>query len=139
MMYLIDFAGTLFDTAAYERTKGDPISYLYPDAAAFLREKENGVLIVTAMDKERDSAFVQEVLSGIPRMSVMYTNGKLKGEYLAPYIDLYGQAPVFVDDSVDQLASMTQHCPNVQSFEMRRDGKEGDGRWPVIRAFSELP
>lgn len=138
-MYLVDFAGTLFDTAAYEHRKGDPALFLYPDGATFLREKENSVLIVTAMDKERDSEFVQNTLSGIPRMSVMYTNGKLKGEYLAPYISMYGQAPVFVDDSVDHLVSMALHCPNVQLFEMRRDGREGDGRWPVVHTLGELP
>lgn len=139
MMYLVDFAGTLFDIEAYEREKGDPSRYLYPDAATFLREKENSVLIVTAMDKERDEEFVQNALAGIPRMSVMYTSGKPKGEFLAPYIGMYGASPVFVDVSVDQLASMALHCPQTQLFEMRRDAREGDGRWPVVRSFPELP
>lgn len=139
MMYLIDFAGTLFDMKAYERERGDPARFLYPDAATFLREKENGVIIVTSMDKERDGMFMQSALAGIPRMSVMYTGGRLKGEFLAPYISMYGASPVFVDDSVDQLASMALHCPQAQLFEMRRDTREEDGRWTVVRSFPELP
>lgn len=138
-MYLLDFAGTLFNLDAYERAGEEPSRFLYQDAAAFLREKENSALIVTAMDKAADSALVEQALSGIPRMSVMYTSGKRKGEYLAPYISMYGQAPVFVDDSPSQLASMALHCPEVRLFEIRRDDHAGDGRWPVIRSLTELP
>lgn len=139
MLYLVDFAGTLFDIDAYRREKGDPAHFMYSDAATFLREKENSVFIITSMNKEQHGEFIQSALSGIPRMSVMYTNGKLKGEFIAPYISMYGESPVFVDDSIDQIASMALHCPRVQLFEMRRDTAMGDGRWPVVRNFSQLP
>lgn len=149
MMYLVDFAGTLFDLSAftaYERTRGqgpyvpgELSPFLYQDAAAFLMDKGNSVIIVTAADKVADADFMTSALHGIPRMSVMYTSGKLKGEHLAPYISMYGSSPVFVDDSIEHLASMAQHCPQAQLFEMRRDGGAGDGRWPVITRLSELP
>ena len=149
MMYLVDFYGTLFNAQAfeeYERIEGPgPYApgalsqFLYQDAAAFLREKENSVLVVTSMDKAYGEQLIENALHGIPRMSVMYTNGTLKGEHLAPYIGLYGASPVFVDDSIDQLASMALHCPTAQLFEMRRDDQMGDGRWPVVHTFSQLP
>jgi len=150
MMYLVDFAGTLFNLTsfeAYERARdhampyapGELSQFLYPDTHGFLLDKGNSVIIVTAADKEADANFMQSALHGIPRMSVMYTNGKLKGEHLAPYIGMYGQAPVFVDDSSDHLASMEQRCPGVQLFQMCRDGSEGDGRWTVVHALAELP
>lgn len=149
MMYLIDFAGTLFDIEAceaYERARtpgsfapGELSQFLYPDAVSFLREKENSVIIVTAADKVADADFIQSALHGIPRTSVMYTNGLLKGEYLAPHISMYGSSPVFVDDSPNHLASMAMHCPNVQLYEMRRDQKSGSGPYPVIHTLSELP
>jgi hypothetical protein len=150
MMYLVDFAGTLFDIDAfdvYARTRtpntlftpGELSRFLYGDAASFLFDKGNSVIIVTAADKVTDANFMESALHGIPRTSVMYTNGTLKGEHLAPYIGMYGQAPVFVDDSTAHLASMELHCPNVQLFEMRRDGRKGNGRWPVVHTLGELP
>lgn len=149
MMYLVDFAGTLFDErsfATYDRTRtsgtpyapGELARFLYPDASAFLREKENSAIIVTAMDKEQDADLIKSALACIPRTSVMYTSGVLKGDFLAPYISLYGSSPVFIDDSASHLASMVQHCPQARLVEMRRDGQEGDGRWPVARSFAEL-
>lgn len=149
-MYLVDFAGTLFDLAsfeAYERTRTPRTSYepgelsrfLYPDARGFLLDKGNAVIIVTAADQSADAAFMQSALYGIPRIAVMYTNGKLKGEFLAPYIGMYGQTPVFVDDSAAHVASMETSCPSVQLFQMCRGEIEGDGRWPIVRSLAELP
>jgi hypothetical protein len=150
MRYLIDFSDTLFDYEAFRsyqsrRATADPFApgelaeFLYPDARSFLIEKGNSSLIITLMTKETDSHLIMSALAGIPRMSVMYTAGKLKGEFLAPYISLYGEAPVFADDSPAQLSSMALHCPETQLFEVRRDGGAGDGRWPVIRTLAELP
>ncbi len=143
-MYLLDFAGTLFDFAAfeeYDRSRssgpympGELSRFLYPDARSFLIEKGNSAMIVTAADKIADANFMQSALDGIPRIAVMYTNGVLKGAFLAPYISMYGTSPIFIDDSPSHLASMTQECPQAQLFEMRRDG-----RWPVIHALAELP
>lgn len=148
MMYLIDFFGTIFNDRAFNAASGSRASYepgelaafLYPDAATFLREKENSAMIITSGCKEREGSLVQSALHGIPRTSVIYTEGRLKGEYLAPFIDLYGASPIFVDDSPEQLASMATSCPKVQLFQLCRiPEKKGDGRWQVVRTLSELP
>lgn len=147
-MYLLDFAGTLFDLASFEMyarpsdgpyAPGELSRFLYPDARSFLMEKGNSAMIVTAADKVADANFMQSALEGIPRIAVMYTNGVLKGDFLAPYIGMYGASPIFVDDSVSHLESMAEQCPQVRLYEMRRDGGAGDGRWPVIHALAELP
>lgn len=149
-MYLLDFYGTLFDGVTYEaylktRTSTEPYApgelsqFLYEDAARFLREKENSAMIVTSASKEADALMVQSALHGIPRTSVMYTNGVLKGQYLAPYISMYGATPVFVDDSTNHLASMETFCPDVQLFLMCRTKDAHSTRWPIIHSLSELP
>lgn len=148
MMYLVDFFGTVFNHHAFNTAVGMRDSYeagelaqfIYPDAATFLREKENSAMIITSGSKVHDGSLVQSALHGIPRTSVIYTEGVPKGEYLAPFIDLYGTSPVFLDDSSEQLASMATFCPKVQLFQMcRTPEQKGDGRWPVIRTLSELP
>lgn len=150
MMYLIDFAGTLFDTATFDTymksreggmafAPGELAQFLYPDAAGFLRDKGNSAMVITAMDKEEGAGIIESALSGIPRIAVMYTAGKAKGEYLAPHIGMYGASPVFVDDSIEQLASMAQHCPGVQVFQMVRDEAKRHDIWPIVHSFSELP
>ncbi len=150
MMYLIDFAGTLFDTATFDTymksreggmafAPGELAQFLYPDAAGFLRDKGNSAMVITAMDKEEGAGIIESALSGIPRIAVMYTAGKAKGEYLAPHISMYGASPVFVDDSIGQLENMSVLCPGVNVFQIIRDEAKGDGRWPVIHTLSELP
>lgn len=111
--------------------------FLYPDAASFLREKENAVTIITFGNKELQEIKAKSALTGIPRMSVMYTGGVRKGAYLAPHTHLHKDA-VLVDDSPVELEILEAQCPSLQLFEMRRDGAAGDGRWPVIRVLSEL-
>lgn len=149
-MYLLDFYGTIFDGVAfeaYEKTRtskesyapGELSQFLYEDAARFLREKENSAMIVTSANKETDALMVQSALHGIPRTSVMYTNGALKGQYLAPYISMYGATPIFVDDSSNQLASMETFCPHVQLFLMCRTKDVQNAKWPIIHSLSELP
>lgn len=128
MRYYLDFMGTLFDASQHG---------LYIDAASFLREKENATTIITSGSKDSFESTVKDTLEGIPRMSVMYTDGVKKGQYLAPHTHLHKDA-VLVDDSPGELAVLAVECPELKLFEMRRDGGAGDGRWPVIRSFSEL-
>lgn len=129
MRYYLDFIGTVFD--ATERR-------LYVDAASFLREKENAATIITSAEKETFEATVKEALEGIPRMSVIYTEGMKKGRYLAPHTHLHADA-LLVDDSPAELEVLASECPGLLLYEIRRDGGAGDGRWPVIRTLSELP
>lgn len=129
MRYYLDFVGTVFD--------GEK-DCLYTDAASFLREKENAATIITSAHRNSFEATVKEALAGIPRMSVMYTEGVKKGRYLAPHAHLHEDA-LLVDDSPAELEILASECPGLVLYEMRRDGGAGDGRWPVVRALSELP
>jgi hypothetical protein len=119
-------------------TPGELSGFLFQDAASFLREKENAVTIITYGNAAFQEIKVKSALMGIPRMSVMYTDEVRKGEYLAPHTHLHTGA-VLADDSVIELEILMEKCPSLKLFEMRRDGKDGDGRWPVIRSLTELP
>lgn len=116
---------------------GELSQFLYADAAQFLRDKENAVTIITYGNKELQEAKVKSALYGIPRMSVMYTGDVRKGAFLAPHTHLHVDA-VLADDSSIELEILEQTCPDLALFEMRRDGKSGDGRWPVIQSLTEL-
>lgn len=118
---------------------GELSRFVYEDAARFLRDKENGVMLITFGNPAFQKAKVESAIHGIPRISTMYTGDVRKGTYIAPHIGLYGQAPVFVDDAPLELEILAAHAPGAQLYEIRRDGMPGDGRWPVIRSLSELP
>lgn len=117
---------------------GELSPFLFPDAAQFLREKENAATVITAGNKEFQELKIRSALYGIPRTSVMYTGSARKGEYLAPHAHLHADA-VLVDDTPAELEVVAARCPEIQLFEMRRDSGVGDGRWPVVRMLSELP
>jgi hypothetical protein len=117
---------------------GELSHLLFPDAAQFLRDKENAVTILTFGDPVLQELKAKSALYGIPRMSVMYTGDVLKGAYLAPHTHLHHDA-LAVDDLPVQLESLAEGCPPLALYEMRRDGEAGDGRWPVIRSLAELP
>ncbi len=118
---------------------GELSQFLYEDAGRFLRDKENGVMLITYGNVALQKAKVESALYGIPRISTIYTNLVRKGEYLAPHIGMYGQSPVFVDDSLEELEIFATKCPSARVFEMRRDGGAGDGRWSVIHTLTQLP
>lgn len=118
---------------------GELSRFLYEDAARFLRDKENGVMLITHGNEALQRAKVESALYGIPRISTIYTGDVRKGDYLAPHMGMYGQSPVFVDDVPDELEGFATHAPDAQLYEMRRDGGGGDGRWQIIHALSELP
>ncbi len=117
---------------------GELSHFLYEDAGRFLRDKENGVMLITYGNEALQRAKVESALYGIPRISTIYTGEVRKGEYLAPHIGMYGQSPVFVDDSITELETMMDLCPGVVIYEMRRDGGAGDGRWTTIHSLTEV-
>lgn len=117
---------------------GELSSFLYPDAAAFLREKENAVTIITFGNPALQELKAKSALFGIPRMSVMYTGGVRKGEFLAPHTHLH-EGAIAVDDSPLELEQLASACEPIVLYEIRRDGNAGDGRWPVVRSLAELP
>jgi hypothetical protein len=63
----------------------------------------------------------------------------MKGEFLKHWPGYYGQEAIYADDRAYELEVMAGAFPAMRIFEMRRDGKEGDGRWPVIRTLHDLP
>jgi hypothetical protein len=116
---------------------GELTPFLYEDAGQFLREKENGVMLITYGNPAFQRAKVESAIYGIPRISTIYTGEVRKGEYMAPHIGMYGATPTFVDDSVVELEILTQKCPGARVIEIRRDGKGGVGHWPVLQSLSD--
>lgn len=129
MRYYLDFDSVLYDSKAQR---------LFVDAATFLREKENATTIVVSGSRSEHEPHVRTALEGIPRMSVMYTDGVRTGEYLKPHPHLHVDA-ILVDGRPEELAEISETCPGLQVYEIRRDGEAGDGRWSVVRLLSELP
>ncbi len=117
---------------------GELAPFLYADAAQFLREKENSVMLITYGNAAFQRAKVESAIYGIPRISTIYTGEVRKGDYIAPHIGMYGATPTFVDDSVVELEILAQKCPDAQIIEMRRNSEPGDGRWPVILNLRSL-
>jgi hypothetical protein len=169
MRYYLDFDRTIFDTDAFKEyvrglpgnealqacspeelgpaivalkdlsfAPGELSRFLYPDAAQFLRDKENAVTIITFGDRAFQEAKAKSALYGIPRMSVMYTGDIRKGKHLAPHVHLHADA-ILVDDAPLELEILAAECPRLQLYEIRREGGEGDGRWPIIESLTELP
>lgn len=130
--------GELIRTGVLVFEQGELSRFVFPDAATFLREKENAVTIITFGDPIVQEHKAKSALYGIPRMSVMYTGETRKGNYLAPHTHLHADA-CMVDDTALELEILASECPKLQLFEMRRDGGAGDGRWPVVRTLSQLP
>ncbi len=117
---------------------GELSRFLFSDAAAFLREKENAVTIITFGNPALQEIKVKSALYGIPRMSVMYTGAVRKGEFLAPHTHLH-EGAIAVDDSPLELELLASSCAPIDLYEIRRDIGAGDGRWPVIGSLAELP
>lgn len=117
---------------------GELKPFMYPDVSGFISMAENDVAILTFGNSDLQRLKIENVLAGAPPISVFYTGDTMKGAYMKDWMGQY-EHPVFVDDMPAQLEDMAAHCPQVQLFEMRRDGGAGDGRWPVIRSLTELP
>lgn len=134
--------GTMLNSAVAEGSltfaPGELSRFLYEDAGRFLRDKENGVMLITHSNPALQKAKVESALYGIPRISTIYTGDVRKGEYLAPHIGMYGATPIFVDDTVLELEIFSANCPGAVVYEMRRNGEPGDGRWPVLTSLSSL-
>lgn len=126
------------ENGSFSFTPGELSRFLYEDAVRFLRDKENGVMLITYGNKALQMAKVESALYGIPRIATHYTGDVRKGDFIAPHIGMYGSNPVFVDDSVVELEILSSRCPHARVIEMRRDGGPGDGRWQVIANLSSL-
>ena len=119
--------------------KGYLAKFLYQDVAEHLRNMGNEAIVVTFGEQNRQQKKIESALADIVRLTVLYTDTKNKAEYLASWPGYYGQEAIFVDDRPIELEALSSAFPNLKLFEMRRDGKAGDGRFSVIHSLSELP
>jgi hypothetical protein len=83
-------------------------------------------------------AKVTDALRDFTLADIVYAR-RSKGHVMSRLIDELEGPYTFVDDMHFQLRSVSKKCPDVEVFEIRRDGKEGNGQWPVIRSLNELP
>lgn len=131
---------TLYNTMqknGFSFRKGEIAEYVYPDVVPFLNRYKDTVCIITfghpdyqkmKIDASGLSSYVSELL---------LVDDVLKGAYFSSREPKESEF-VFVDDSVEQLADVAAHFPNAHVYEIRRDGKAGDGRFPVIHSLAEL-
>lgn len=134
-----DVALSAYETGKITFEDGELAQFVYGDVAEFLRLAANNATIVTFGSPGLQKAKIENALSHIPRLQVVYTLGKDKGPFVKEQLGESGSESVFVDDAVALLESVALSCPNAHIFEMRRDGKPGDGRWRVVTSLYELP
>jgi hypothetical protein len=127
MTYFLDVYGTVIDEAT---------NVAYPDAVQVLHALGNEAILISRADSRED---IIASLPGVPRLTILLTGGKNKADFLTEHSHLVPASAIFVDDTPDQLAGMAKEFPQVRLFEIRRDGREGAGLYPVIRSLSELP
>lgn len=118
---------------------GELGKFVYSDVPEFLRMTGNGSIIVTYGTVLFQKAKVDSALFGIPRVSVRYTGEIQKGPFLSKHLENYFGKKLFVDDKPSVLENISEHCSDMELYEIRRDGETGDGRWKVINSLNELP
>ena len=131
--------GRMSEEGAFSFSAGELARFVYPDVPEFLRMLGNEATIVTSGNPVFQKIKIASALAGIPRIFVLYVDDESKGSFLALRHARYGGAQIFTDDRIVELESVSEHCPSIRLFEMRRDGVSGDGRWPIIRSLSDLP
>lgn len=129
--------GTFASHGRFGFTPDELRGYLYPDAIRFFEAHAHETTIVTFGVRAFITAKVTNALTDVPLHDIVYTPRK-KGRTLRRLTEGRTGPLVFVDDAVFQLESVEKACPELRIVEIRRDGREGDGRWPVIRSFDEL-
>lgn len=129
--------GTFASHGRFGFTPGELKRFLYPDAVSFFESHAPDITVITYGVESFITAKVTDALTDVPLRDIIYTHQK-KGRILRAYTKQATEPVVFIDDAVFQLESVSRYCPEVSCIEIRRDGREGDGRWPVIRDFSEL-
>lgn len=118
---------------------GELSQFLYKDVTETLRGLGNEALIITYGEKERQRVKIESALHDVVRLTVLYTEDKLKADFLSTWSGYYGGPSIFVDDRAKELEGIAEKFPSISLYEMRRDGEKGDGRWPVITSLSQLP
>ncbi len=133
--------GDLLDQSVREKgiafTPGELATFVYPDVQPFLEAFGKDTSLITFGNPHYQ--YIKIEGAGIlPLVSeLMLTNDQLKGEYLSSRLTADSDF-VFVDDSVEQLGDVARFFPHARVVEIRRDGKPGEGAYPVIRSLAEL-
>lgn len=128
-----------FKSGALTFAPGELSQFVYHDVPEFLRHMGNEAIIITYGEKTRQKVKIDSALAGIVRLTVLYTENLLKAEYLEKYPHLVPGQAIFVDDLAEHLSGVKEAFPQMQLFEMRRDGKEGSPKWKTIHSLTELP
>lgn len=118
---------------------GELSQFVYHDVSEFLRHMGNEAIIITYGEKTRQKAKLESALAGTVRLTVLYTEDLLKSEYLEKYPHLVPAQAIFVDDLAEHLEGVEKAFPHVSLYEMRRDAKQGTGKWKIIHSLTELP
>jgi len=132
-----------YEKGGYKFTPGELQRFMFPDAFDFLRAHGKDSVIITSggtstlfQEDKIKSAGAAEMVA-----EVRYLHGRnlLKGSEILALCGRYKEPFVFIDDLVEQLDHVAAAVPKISLFEIRRDGKAGSGKYPVIRLLNELP
>lgn len=115
---------------------GELARFVFADSEDFLHRHKDSV-IVTHGNAALQRLKVENVFSNFST-KVFYTTEEFrKGQYIKEKLGEQKEG-IFVDDRPIELESVTEYCPWMTVYEMRRDGKEGSGKYPVVHSLSEL-
>jgi hypothetical protein len=135
---LMHTAATFFATGRSGFAPDELSHYLYPEVPEFLKAHGSNTMIVTYGVEAFITAKVSSALAEFSLKRIVYTVEE-KGHVMSELTKEIPGPWRFIDDAIFQLESVAKMCPDVEIFEMRRDGAAGDGRWPVIHSLDELP
>src|SRR3989344_5884638 len=120
---------TLLSDGRLSFRPGELSPFFYPDVVDFINTHSS--VIVTHGFLVWQKAKVESAFNGVSPIPVLYTEHEHKGPVLARILTNYQKPYVFVDDNLEELDSVATHLSDVSIYEMRRDGAEGSGRYPV--------
>ena len=118
---------------------GELSRFVFSDASHFLLSHGSESVILSYGHEAWIKSKLESALVGLPIERVVYAHDREKGVALNHLLKDFTSPYVFVDDLATQLDSVSLHCPQVQLYEMRRDGASGAGTHTVIHSFNELP
>ena len=118
-------------------TPGELVPLLCDDVPPFFAS--HSCVLVTFGHLLWQKTKIENAFNGAPAFPVIYTEFNSKGPALAREVAHYSSPHIFIDDEPTHLDSVSQSVPDMQILEMRRDGKEGCGRYPIIRSLTGLP
>ncbi len=120
-------------------SEAELVQFLYPDAEAFLAAHHGSIAVVTAGNENLQRAKLANVFTRYASVPLYFTSDERKGPFIARIIAEYPAPYLFADDKSTELDSVALYCPEVELYEVRRDGNPGSGLHAVIRSLSELP